>query len=56
MEQIELTIINYDSNGLVSTETKMIDKPISSEVRIQKKEEQLIRVYEELQRLKALNN
>lgn len=56
MEQIEFTIKNYDTNGLVSIETKMINKPISSEERIERKEAQLIRVYEELQKLKALNS
>ena len=56
MEQIELTINYYDTNGLVSTETKMINKPISTQERIERKEAQLIRVHEELERLKALNN
>jgi hypothetical protein len=56
MAQIEFTTKIYDETGLISTETKMIEEPLTIEQRITLKEEQLLSMYEELERLKALKN
>jgi hypothetical protein len=56
MAQIEFTIKTYDNTGLISTETKMIEEPLSIEQRIALKEEQLLSMYQELEKLKALKN
>jgi len=48
-------IVNYDDNGIVSIED--IEVPdVDINVEIQQKEELLLSMYEELERLKALRN
>jgi hypothetical protein len=54
MAQIEFTMKTYDNTGLISTETKMIEEPLSIEQKIAQKEEELLKMYNDLQQLKSL--
>jgi hypothetical protein len=47
----------YDENGFVETIVEMVNIPsINIDTQIQQKEEELLSMYEELERLKALKN
>jgi hypothetical protein len=57
MEMIEKKTIIYDENGYKETIVNMVPKiEIDVESEIKEKEEQLLSMYEELERLKALKN
>lgn len=55
MGQVEKTIEIYDNTGLIEVKTVLVDE-IPLEEQIKSKEEELLRMYKELERLKELNN
>ena len=57
MEMREQKTIVYDSNGYVETIIEMVPKiEINNQELIQQKEQQLLSMYEELEKLKQINN
>jgi hypothetical protein len=57
MEMREQKTIVYDSNGYKETIIEMVPKiEINNQELIQQKEQQLLSMYEELEKLKQINN
>ena len=56
MAQIEFTIKTYDQTGLIKTETYMAEEPLSLEQKIEQKERDLIKIYNQIEELKSLSN
>lgn len=55
MEMIEKKTIIYDENGYKETITNLVPKiEIDLDYEIKQKEDELLKVYEEIQRLKSL--
>ncbi len=52
MAQVEKTIEIYDETGLISVETIMVEEEPLSNL-IEQKEQELIRIYNEIEALKA---
>ena len=55
MAQIEKRLEIYDDNGLLSVETIMVEEtPIAEQIK--EKEDELLRVYQEIERLKTFTS
>ena len=56
MQQIEMQRQIYDETGLIKIETFMSEPPITLEEQIARKEQKLIEIYEEIQKMKIEQN